>query len=75
MPGAISSSSTISRSSRPLSKRWKTRAAIRPSDTGAGNNDGPLGLQRGDLRVANPLGYPNELRSLETFEPSFRVDV
>jgi predicted phosphodiesterase len=25
--------------------------------------------------VANPLGYPNELRSLEAFEPSFQVDV
>ena len=25
--------------------------------------------------VANPLGYPNELRSLEAFEPSFQVEV
>jgi hypothetical protein len=25
--------------------------------------------------VANPLGYPNELRSLEAFEPQFCVDV
>jgi len=23
--------------------------------------------------VANPLGYPNELRSLEAFEPAFTV--
>jgi hypothetical protein len=25
--------------------------------------------------VANPLGYPNEVRSLEAFEPSFQVTV
>jgi predicted phosphodiesterase len=25
--------------------------------------------------VANPLGYPNEVRSLEAFEPSFKVEV
>jgi len=25
--------------------------------------------------VANPLGYPNELRSLEAFEPAFQVTV
>ena len=25
--------------------------------------------------VANPLGYPNEVRSLEAFQPSFRVTV
>lgn len=25
--------------------------------------------------VANPLGYPNEIRSLEAFEPSFQVEV
>jgi len=25
--------------------------------------------------VANPLGYPNELRSLEAFEPQFQVTV
>jgi predicted phosphodiesterase len=25
--------------------------------------------------VANPLGYPNEVRSLEAFEPSFQVEV
>jgi Icc-related predicted phosphoesterase len=25
--------------------------------------------------VANPLGYPNELRSLEAFEPAFQVHV
>jgi len=25
--------------------------------------------------VANPLGYPNEPRSLEAFEPTFQVEV
>jgi hypothetical protein len=25
--------------------------------------------------VANPLGYPNEVRSLEAFDPTFRVEV
>ncbi len=25
--------------------------------------------------VANPLGYPNEVRSLMAFEPSFQVQV
>jgi hypothetical protein len=25
--------------------------------------------------VANPLGYPNEVKSLEAFEPSFQVEV
>ena len=25
--------------------------------------------------VANPLGYPNELRSLEAFEPAFQIEV
>jgi hypothetical protein len=25
--------------------------------------------------VANPLGYPNEVQSLEAFAPSFRVTV
>ena len=24
--------------------------------------------------VANPLGYPNEIRSLEAFEPAFHVE-
>jgi hypothetical protein len=25
--------------------------------------------------VANPLGYPNEVRSLEAFDPAFRVEI